>query len=72
MRKLLLFGLLFTSTAYAKPEYHWWRYVAFGIPLVECRLVDRRVEKCHFLTAEPHPLDAVMESFHRILDHQEP
>ena len=65
MRKLLVMFLLFGMTAYAKPERRYWRLVGFGIPLVECELIENKTQHCKFISNSDHPLDGVMEAIHR-------
>ena len=62
IRKLLVLVLL-VSTAQAQPEKRYFVFEGFGMPLVQCQLINNQARNCHYLSTAN--LDGVMEAIHR-------
>jgi hypothetical protein len=64
-RYLILAVFLLGSVSRGEPGKQYWTFVGYGIPLVQCELVNNKTEHCRYLSPGLHPLDGVMEAVHR-------
>jgi hypothetical protein len=64
-RFLILAGFLLCSVSRGETGKRYWTFVGYGIPLVQCELINDKTENCRYLSATRRPLDGVMEAVHR-------
>lgn len=72
MKRIVSIAIILTGTAYCSPEKRYWTLIGFGIPLVQCQLVENKTRNCRYVSNSDHPLDGVMEAVHRGLGEHKP